>query len=65
MKKIDNYASLKKLSLRVDALRRAMDVIISGTTPDHGKWGAFKSYTWTYNKYAVDYIELSGNRNVS
>ena len=63
MKKIDNYASLKKLSLSVDALRRAMDAIISGTTPDHGKWGAFKSYARTYNKFAVDYIELSGIRN--
>ncbi len=63
MKKIYNYASLKKLSLSVDALKRAMDAITSGTTPDHGKWGAFKSYARTYNKFAVDYIGLSGIRN--
>jgi len=27
------------MTVRVDALRRAMDAVLGGTTPDRGKWG--------------------------
>ena len=58
----DKTASLKSLSVRVDALRRAMDVVIGGTTPDYAKRGAYKSYARTYNDFASRYISLSGER---
>lgn len=55
---------LKKLAVRVDALRRAMDAVMGGTTPDHGKWGAFKNYALAYNTLATEYKRATGERNV-
>jgi len=51
----EQVSLLKKLSVRVDALRRAMDAVMSGTTPDRGKWGAFKNYARAYNAFATQY----------
>jgi hypothetical protein len=56
---------LKKLAVRVDALRRAMDAVMGGTTPDRGKWGAFKDYARAYNTLAAEYKRVTGERNVS
>lgn len=56
---------LKKLAIRVDALRRAMDAVMGGTTPDHAKWGAFKNYARAYNTLAGEYIRITGERHVS
>jgi hypothetical protein len=56
---------LKKLAVRVDALRRAMDAVMGGTTPDRGKWGAFKDYARAYNTLAAEYKRVTGEQNVS
>src|SRR5580700_11208656 len=56
---------LKKLAVRVDALRRAMDAIMGGTTPDHAKWSAFKNYARAYNTFAAEYVNVTGERNVN
>lgn len=58
-------SSLKNLAVRVDALRRAMETIINGTTPDHGKWGAFGSYARAYNQFAKQYTEASGDNSIN
>jgi DpnII restriction endonuclease len=55
---------LKKLAVRVDGLRRAMDAVIGGTTPDHGKWRAFKNYARAYNTFAVEYRNVTGDRTI-
>ncbi|MCJ2059815.1 hypothetical protein MKL09_25205 [Methylobacterium sp. J-048] len=47
---------LRGLSARVGALRRAMEAVMAGTTPDHAKWVAFKSYAKSYNEMAALYI---------
>ncbi len=60
----EKNSTLRKLAVKVDALRRAMDAVMSGTTPDHGKWGAFKSYAGAYNTLAAEYNGVTGERNV-
>jgi REase_DpnII-MboI len=60
----DSGQILKKLSVRVDGLRRAMEAVMSGTTPDHAKWGAFKSFARAYDAFAQEYRTVSGDRNV-
>jgi len=55
-----NLSALKTLSIRADALRRAMDSTMTGSTPDHGKWVGFKSYARAYNEIAQQYQKLSG-----
>ncbi len=57
----DQTSALKKLAVRVDALRRAMD----STTPDHGKWYSFRSYAQAYNALANEYLKLGGSRTIS
>ncbi|RXF74061.1 hypothetical protein [Hansschlegelia zhihuaiae] len=52
---------LKRLSIRADALRRAMEAVMNGTTPDHAKWGAFAAFAKTYNVIANDYFEVTGD----
>ncbi|MFC5358140.1 hypothetical protein [Azospirillum himalayense] len=61
----ENHLLLKRLSVRVDALRRAMDAVMAGSTPDHAKWGAYKNYARAYNVLAQEYINASGNRDVN
>ena len=56
--------ALKKLAIRVDGLRRAMEAVMAGTTPDHAKWGAFKNYARAYNTFAAEYIKITGQRDV-
>jgi hypothetical protein len=60
----DKAQTLKKLAIRVDALRRAMETVMAGTTPDHGKWGAFKNYAHAYNILAGEYVRATGTREV-
>jgi hypothetical protein len=55
---------LKKLAIRVDALRRAMETVLVGTTPDHAKWGAFKSYARAYNTLAAEYVKIVSTPDV-
>lgn len=61
----ENASDLKDLSVRVDALRRAMDTIIAGSTPDHAKWVSYKSFGGAYNSLASKYIELSGDESIA
>ena len=43
---------LAKISRQAEALKRAMDNVMVGTTPDHAKWGAVNSFIGIYNRYA-------------
>ena len=61
----NNRHMLKRLSVRVDALRRAMDTVIAGTTPDYAKWGVYKNYARSYNILAHEYVTLSGDNAVN
>jgi hypothetical protein len=56
---------LKHLSIRADALRRAMEAVREGTTPDVGKWGSFMNFARNYNFLAKAYAELSGDMNLN
>src|SRR6266481_2375933 len=57
--------SLKDLSVRVDALRRAMDAVMAGSTPDHGKWVGFKNYARAYSNLARRYVQVSGDNTIA
>jgi len=61
----EKNSTLKKLAVRVDALRRAMDAVMGGTSPESGKWRAFKNYARAYNTLAVEYKRATGERNVN
>lgn len=56
--------ALKELAIRVDALRRAMEAVMNGTTPDHGKWSAFKSYARAYCSFAKQYMLITSDRSL-
>lgn len=60
----DNDSLLRNLSARVDALRRTMDTVMNGSSPDHAKWVSYKSFGRTYNLLAESYIGLSGDQSV-
>src|SRR5262245_56339277 len=61
---VDKQNLLQKLSLQVDALRRAMDTVMIGNAPDHGKWSAFASYARAYNALATTYVQSTGDQSV-
>ncbi len=61
----ENASELKDLSVRVDALRRAMDAATAGSTPDHAKWVNYKSFGGAYNSFASKYVELSGDDSIA
>jgi hypothetical protein len=42
-----------------------MDAVISGSTPDHAKWGAYRSFARTYDAFAQEYRMTTGDRNVN
>lgn len=56
----DKVASLARLFRQSDALRRAMEQVFSGTTPDHAKWSSTNSFVRAYNRFAEKYYALSG-----
>ena len=58
-------SALKKLSIRVDALRRAMDAVMNGAAPNLAKWSAYKSYARTYNTFAQTYVDITGDGTVT
>lgn len=60
----DNKEFYRRLSVRVDALRRAMEAVMAGTTPDHGKWGAFASHARAYNTLAESYFAASKDASI-
>lgn len=55
----ESYPRLKQLSVRVDALRRAMDSVMAGTTEDFAKWGVFKNYARIYDAYAREFCDIT------
>lgn len=61
----EQVSLLTKLAIMVDALRRAMDAIMGGTTPDHSKWRASMNYARAYNKLAAQYKMVTGDRSVT
>jgi REase_DpnII-MboI len=57
----DKRIRLKGMFIRVDGLRRAMETVMNGTTPDHGKWGAFGTFARAYNALAKQYVAETGD----
>jgi hypothetical protein len=57
----DKRIRLKGMFVRVDGLRRAMETVMNGTTPDNGKWGAFASFARAYNALAKQYVAETGD----
>lgn len=56
----DTSAKHQDLLIDVNALRVAMEATIAGTTEDHSKWVAFKSYAATHQDLAKRYSSLTG-----
>lgn len=54
----EQLVELRRLSVRSDGLRRAMEAVMNGNTPDHGKWGSFKNYASTYSILATRYNRI-------
>jgi hypothetical protein len=59
-----SQASLKAIAARVAGLREAMEAVMQGSTPDHGKWSAVNSFVRSYCDLATQYVALTGDRNV-
>jgi hypothetical protein len=57
----DKRIRLKGMFVRVNGLRRAMEAVMNGTTPDFGKWGAFASFARAYNALAKQYVVETGD----
>ena len=55
-------AALARLSFEASGLRMAMESVLAGATPDHGKWGAAKSFAGAYNAIAERYASLTGDQ---
>jgi hypothetical protein len=56
----DSVSQLGKLYRQADALRRGMEQVMSGTTPDHAKWSSTNSFIRTFNRFSRRYGELTG-----
>ena len=53
-------AAMRSLVARVAGLRQAMDAVMQGTTPDHGKWACVNSFIRSYSDLARQYVALTG-----
>lgn len=60
----EQSAFLKALAIRVDALRRAIEMVMKGTTEDYAKWSACNAYLRTYNTFAQAYFDVTGDNSV-
>lgn len=56
----EKFKELGRLYRQADALRRAMEQVAAGTTPDHAKWAGSNSFIRAYNRFANGYQALSG-----
>ncbi|WP_448635438.1 TIR domain-containing protein [Pedobacter panaciterrae] len=61
---IINNMSLGTISAHIAALRESMDVVVSGTTPDHAKWTSVNNFVRKYTELALQYISLTGDTNI-
>ena len=61
---MNDQASLKAIAARVAGLRQAMEAVMQGTTPEHGKWTGAHSFTRHYSDLAKQYVALTGDRTV-
>ncbi len=57
-------ASLKAIAARVAGLRQAMEAVMQGSTPDHGKWSGVNSFIRSYCELASQYVALTGDRTI-
>jgi hypothetical protein len=62
---MNDQASLKTIAARVAGLRQAMEAVMQGSTPDHGKWSGVNSFVRSYSDLAKQYIALTGDRKVN
>lgn len=56
--------SLNAIAARVAGLRQAMEAVMQGSTPDHGKWSGVNSFVRSYCDLATQYVGLTGDRTV-
>jgi hypothetical protein len=56
---MNDQISMTNLAARIAGLRDAMDAVMKGTTPDHGKWSGVNSFVRTYSELAQQYNSLS------
>lgn len=55
---------LRVLTVRLAALRQAMEAVMQGNTPDSAKWVAADSFMKRYCELARRYVELSGDTSI-
>lgn len=61
---MNNRPTLKAIGARVAGLRQAMEAVMQGSTPDHGKWTGVNGFVRTYSELATEYVALTGDRSV-
>ena len=62
---MSDQASLNALAARVAGLRQAMEAVMQGSTPDHGKWSSVNSFVRSYSTLATQYVALTGDQTVN
>jgi hypothetical protein len=58
---MSDQESLKAIAARVAGLRQAMEAVMQGSTPDHGKWFGANAFARSYSDLAAQYAALTGN----
>lgn len=61
---MSNSLSASAIAARLKGLRDAMDTVIAGSTPDHGKWVGINSFIRNYNSLALAYANLTGDNAI-
>jgi TIR domain len=61
---MSDQASLQAIAARLAGLRQAMEAVMQGSTPDHGKWSGVNSFIRSYCDLAKQYVALTGDRTV-
>lgn len=61
---MSDQMSLNAIAARVAGLRQAMEAVMQGSTPDHGKWSGVNSFVRSYCDLATQYVALTGDRTV-
>lgn len=56
--------AIERLSLRVSALRQAMDAVRQDSTPDHAKWGCAPSFASVHADLAAEFCRVTGRSDI-
>jgi hypothetical protein len=61
---MNDQMSLNAIAARVAGLRQAMEAVMQGSTPDHGKWSGVNSFVRSYCDLATQYVALTDDQTV-